>query len=85
MYTLIASDKARTLDNCPRFYTTIVILEVLYISRKIVIKRLVGFGLVCAPVHCAHPSFWLINTPHGALRALPPPIAASLLLIKPQK
>jgi hypothetical protein len=32
----------------------------------------VGFGRVCEPVRCAHPSFWLIATPNGALRAPPP-------------
>ncbi len=45
----------------------------------IVIYILVGFGRACAPVRCAHPSFFgLFTTPNGALRA-PPPIAASLL------
>ncbi len=28
----------------------------------------VGFSRACAPVPCAHPSFWLIKTPNGALR-----------------
>ena len=41
---------------------------------------LVGFDLACAPVRCAHPSFWtLCHGKRGAAR--PPPIAASLLLI----
>ncbi len=37
-----------------------------------------GFGRACAPVRCAHPSFWdHCHTKQGAAR--PPPIAASLL------
>jgi len=41
---------------------------------------LVGFGLACAPVRCAHPSFWAhCHAKRGAAR--PPPIAASLLHI----
>ncbi len=41
---------------------------------------LVGFGLACAPVRCAHPSFWAhCHAKRGAAR--PPPIAASLLQI----
>ena len=40
---------------------------------------LVGFGPACAPVRCAHPSFLVHCHP------LSPPIAASLLLISPQK
>ena len=36
-----------------------------------------GFGRACAPVRCAHPSFWaLCHDQRGAAR--PPPIAASL-------
>jgi hypothetical protein len=43
---------------------------------------LVGFGRACAPVRCAHPSFWALkHAQRGAAR--PPPIAASLLLIYP--
>jgi hypothetical protein len=43
-------------------------------------KKLVGFGLACAPVRCAHPSFWAhLPAKRGAAC---PPIAASLL---PQK
>jgi hypothetical protein len=45
---------------------------------------LVGFGHACAPVRCAHPSFWSQNCLAQPLRA-PPPIAASLLLIHPPK
>ncbi len=44
-----------------------------------------GFGHACAPVRWAHPSFELIATQNGALRAPPLPIAASLLLIRPSK
>jgi hypothetical protein len=46
---------------------------------------LVGFGLACAPVRCAHPSLWLhCHAKRGAARP-PLPIAASLLLIRPPK
>jgi hypothetical protein len=34
---------------------------------------LVGFGRACAPVRCAHPSFWAHAVPNGVLRAPPPP------------
>ncbi len=45
------------------------------------IYLLVGFGRACAPVRCAHPSFWAYSHPkRGA--AHPPPIAASLLAQK---
>jgi hypothetical protein len=45
----------------------------------------VGFGRACAPVRCAHPSFWVhCHAKRGAARP-PPPIAASLLLIRPPK
>ncbi len=45
---------------------------------------LVGFGLACAPVRCGHPSFWThCHGKGGAAR--PPPIAASLLLIRSPK
>jgi hypothetical protein len=46
---------------------------------------LVGSDRACAPVRCAHPFFWA--KPNGALRVppRPPPIPASLLLIRPQK
>jgi hypothetical protein len=37
-----------------------------------------GFGRTCAPVRCAHPSFWAHCHAQRALHA-PPPIAASLL------
>jgi hypothetical protein len=44
----------------------------------------VGYGRACAPVRCAHPSFWAVKyAQRGAAR--PPPIAASLLLIYPPK
>jgi hypothetical protein len=44
---------------------------------------LVGFGRACAPVRCAHPSFWVhCHAKRGAARSSPP-IAASLLLIRP--
>ncbi len=42
------------------------------------ILKLVGFGRACAPVRCAHPSFWLIDTQKGALRAPPPPRPSQL-------
>ncbi len=36
--------------------------------------KLVGFGRACAPVNCAHPSFWaLCHAQQGAAR--PPPIS----------
>ncbi len=44
------------------------------------IIQLVGIGRACA-----HPSFELIATQNGTLRAPPLPIAASLLLIRPSK
>jgi hypothetical protein len=45
-------------------------------------QLLVGFDRACAPVRCAHPSFWAHHhVKRGAAR--PPPIAASLLLIYP--
>jgi hypothetical protein len=46
---------------------------------------LVGFGRACAPVRCAHPSFWVHATPNRALRAPPQPIAASMLFIHTPK
>jgi hypothetical protein len=42
--------------------------------------RLVGFGLACAPVRCAHPSFLGSLTCKTGRCAPPLPIAASLLL-----
>ncbi len=33
---------------------------------------LVGFGRVCAPMRCAHPSSWTYATPNGAMPAPPP-------------
>jgi hypothetical protein len=33
---------------------------------------LVGFGRACAPVRCAHPSFWVHCQDKGELRAPPP-------------
>jgi hypothetical protein len=54
-------------------------------SFSVIIIQLVCFGLACAPVRCAHPSFWTTcHVQRGATR-LPPPIAASLLLFRPQK
>ncbi len=42
---------------------------------------LVGFCRACAPVRCAHPSFWAhCHAKQGAAR--PPPIAASLLFLR---
>jgi hypothetical protein len=52
-------------------------IAVLYIQYKfpaLFFCLLVGFGRACAPVRCAQPSFWLIDTQKGALRA-PPPLA----------
>ncbi len=47
--------------------------------------KLVGFGRACAPVRCAHPSFFThCHLKRGAARPSPP-IAASLLLIRPLK
>jgi hypothetical protein len=44
----------------------------------------VGFGLACAPVRYAHPSFWgHCHAKRGAAR--PPPIAAALLYIHTPK
>jgi hypothetical protein len=45
---------------------------------------LVGFGRACAPVRCAHPSFDLIATPDGALRA-PPAYRSFAAFIYPPK
>ncbi len=43
-----------------------------------------GFGLACAPVRCAHQSFWgICHAKRGAAR--PPLIAASLLHIRTPK
>jgi hypothetical protein len=45
-----------------------------------VILKLVGFGPACAPVRCAHPSFWAHCQPQTGRCAPPsPPIAASYL------
>jgi hypothetical protein len=42
---------------------------------------LVGFGLACAPVRCAHPSFLdSLLRPTGRCAPPPPPIAASLII-----
>jgi hypothetical protein len=46
-------------------------------------KKLVGFGRACAPVRCAHPSFWAHCHPKRGAARPPPSIAASLLLIRP--
>ncbi len=46
---------------------------------------LVGFGRACAPVRCAHPSFWTHCHPKRGAARPSPPIAASLLLIRPPK
>jgi hypothetical protein len=35
----------------------------------LVLYKLVGFGLACAPVRCAHPSFWAKKHAKRALRA----------------
>ena len=44
-----------------------------------------GFGRACAPVRCAHPSFWAhCHAKQGTARP-PLPIAALLLLIRPTK
>ncbi len=40
--------------------------------------RLVGFGRACAPVRCAHPSFWAHKHAKRALRAPHRSFAASL-------
>ncbi len=51
---------------------------------KIIIDNQWVFGRACAPVRCAHPSFWAhCHTNQGAAR--PPPIEASLLVIQPPK
>ncbi len=45
-----------------------------------------GFGNAYAPVRCAHPSFWAHeHAKRDAARPHSPSIAASLLLIHPQK
>ena len=44
-----------------------------------------GFGLACAPVRCAHPSFWLINTPNRALCAPPAYHSFAALLLTKKK
>jgi hypothetical protein len=49
--------------------------------REIIIIKLVGLCPACAHTRL----FGLNNTPKGALRAFPPPIAASLLFIHTQK
>jgi hypothetical protein len=64
-------------DFCAKQYIQLFYARVM--SMCLIMYLLVGFGRACAPVRCAHPSFWLIYTPNGALRA-PPDIAASLLL-----
>jgi hypothetical protein len=52
--------------------------QVLIMIIIILSVTLVGFGRACAPVRCAHPSFWAhCQAQEGAAR--PPPIAASLL------
>ncbi len=48
------------------------------------IYRLVGFGRACAPVRCAHPSFWAHCHPkRGAAR--PPPPSHCCFLFDPPK
>jgi hypothetical protein len=50
---------------------------------NILISLLVGFGLACAPVRCAHPSFWThCNAQWGAAR---PPPAHRSFAAPPQK
>jgi hypothetical protein len=41
-----------------------------------IIYILVGFGRACAPVRCAHPSFWAHKHTKRALRAPPRSCAA---------
>ncbi len=68
------------------FYQMVSIYEFIlcWVFRKRDIQTLVGFGLACAPVRCAHPSFSAhCHTKQGAAR--PPPIAAPLLIIRPPK
>ncbi len=46
---------------------------------------LVGFGLACAPVRCAHPSFWVhCHAKRGAARP-PRPWQLRCFLVDPQK
>jgi hypothetical protein len=47
------------------------------------LERLVGFGRACAPVRCAHPSFWAHKHAKRALRA--PPSQLRCFLFIPQK
>jgi hypothetical protein len=73
-------------------YIKVILLKKFYAAQEIkllksVIRKLVGFGRACAPMRCAHPSFWAhCHAKQGAARPPPPlPIAASLILIRPQK
>jgi hypothetical protein len=50
-------------------------------------NQLVGFGRACAPVRCAHPSFWAhYHAKRGAARPPPPPSPSQLrcFLFTPQ-
>jgi hypothetical protein len=58
----------------------ICVIDMFWAPHSALYILLVGFGRACAPVRCAHPSFWAHKNAKRALRA--PPIAASLL---PQK
>jgi hypothetical protein len=58
-------------------------LFVFYFNILAFIKILVGFGRACAPVRCAHPSYWAYM-PNGALRA-PRPWQLRCFLFIPQK
>jgi hypothetical protein len=50
-------------------------------NRAFIYKLVFGFGLACAPVRCAHPSFWAhCHAKRGAAHT--PPIAASYSLAK---
>jgi hypothetical protein len=55
--------------------------------RPVIFLSLVGFGRACAPVRCAHPSFWAL--PSQTERCAPPPthrsFAASYLTPKINK
>ncbi len=64
----------------PYYVEKLVFILFSFLPNQGTYSLLVGFGCACAPVRCAHLSFWAhCHAKRGAAR--PPPIAASLLLI----
>jgi hypothetical protein len=88
-YNITLFPNINLVDICIAL-ATVIVTSKLELWRKEIYRNLcilVGFGLACAPVRCAHPSFFgLINMQNGALRAPPArrSFAASFTVFTPQ-